>query len=134
MAESRRRSKYWRVYGAANKGDCPKEGIPFWQLINPFTFGLDEEDKYLLSEEIRYDNIVRKCIKISPTGLEYISFGTSRVLPCHVASFRSYIFQIIPEPARKTIPQPTQIKYSRKHNPHEEADISRAVNLAMTSR
>ncbi len=35
-----------------NKKDCPKDRIPLWQALNPFTLHLSNTEKYLLEEYI----------------------------------------------------------------------------------
>ena len=104
-----RNDKRWGRY--KNRGDCPENGIPLWQVLNPFALGLNGIDRFWFEENMADTEVLRDNIHTTPNGMLYVSFGLTKPEPSQIRELRMRVYDILPFEIKDNLPDEIKRKY-----------------------
>jgi hypothetical protein len=106
-----RGTPHWRKYNSKNKKDCPPDGVPLWQVLDPFMQDLSGNERRILIAEMTAR--APHYIQHTPQGLPYIHREDEpRLSKKSLFEARQMFYHILPEMVVKLMPPHIREKYA----------------------
>ena len=106
-----RRGLDWK-FAPSNKGDCPRNGVPLWQVLDPLLWGQPEGVRRVMEVELSGTRELWDFLYLTRGGMRYVSFGQSPPTRLEIVSLRRKIYGILPPEIIGSLPDEIRRKYS----------------------